>query len=223
MSTIQGSAGVGADVLALYGTKATAQPVGNDAQDRFLKLLVTQMKNQDPLNPLDNAQVTTQLAQISTVNGIEKLNATIQAMVNSFNVSQPLQAVDMIGKGVLVPGSALQLSGGKAVFGVDLASAADEVKVRIQDASGREVQVIDLGAQAAGPLALAWDGKTADGAQAADGSYRFIVDAIRGGQKVDGQTLAFGSVQGISQGTQGLRLDVGTLGMVGLPDIKQIF
>jgi flagellar basal-body rod modification protein FlgD len=223
MSTIRESAGVGTYVLALYGTKATARPAGDDAQDRFLKLLVTQMKNQDPLNPLDNAQVTTQLAQISTVNGIEKLNATIQAMANSFNVSQPLHAVDMIGKGVLVPGSTLQLAGGKAAFGIDLAGAADEVNVGIHDASGREVQVIKLGAQPTGPLAFAWDGKTADGAQAADGSYRFSVSAVRGGQKVDAQMLAFGSVQGVSQGTQGLRLDVGTLGMVGLPDIKQIF
>ena len=64
----------------------------DDPQDRFLKLLVTQMKNQDPLNPLDNAQVTSQLAQISTVNGIEKLNATIQAMASSFNAGQSLQA-----------------------------------------------------------------------------------------------------------------------------------
>ena len=82
-----------------------------------LKLLVTQMKNQDPLNPLDNAQVTSQLAQISTVNGIEKLNATHQTMASSFTAGQSLQATDMIGKDVLVPGSTLQLAGGSGIFG----------------------------------------------------------------------------------------------------------
>src|SRR6266581_9760134 len=77
--------------------------VTENIQDRFLKLLVTQMKNQDPLNPMDNAQVTTQLAQISTVSGIDKLNATLQTMVSGFDASQSLAAANMIGRGVLVP------------------------------------------------------------------------------------------------------------------------
>ena len=79
------------------------------------------MKNQDPLNPLDNAQVTSQLAQISTVNGIEKLNATIQTMASNINAGQSLQAATMIGKDVLVPGSDLRLTGGGGIFGVELA------------------------------------------------------------------------------------------------------
>ena len=212
-----------ANPFAAYGATNTAKSAADDIQDRFLKLLVTQMKNQDPLNPLDNAQVTAQLGQISTVNGIEKLNANIQAMASSFNAGQSLQAATLIGKDVLVPGSGLRLAGGGGVFGVELAQAADEVKVAIHDASGREIQVMDLGPKSAGPLALACDGKTADGAQAADGAYSVSVSALRGDQKVDTQTLAFGSVQGVSQSNQGVQLNVGTLGTVGLADIKQIF
>jgi flagellar basal-body rod modification protein FlgD len=94
MSTIQNTPTV--NPFAPYGTQSTAKSAADDVQDRFLKLLVTQMKNQDPLNPLDNAQVTTQLAQISTVNGIEKLNATITAMASSFTAGQSLQAATMI-------------------------------------------------------------------------------------------------------------------------------
>ena len=105
MSTIQDATTIKS--VCTYGTKNTAKSAADDVQDRFLKLLVTQMKNQDPLNPLDNAQVTTQLAQISTVNGIEKLNATIEAMASSFTSGQSLQAATMIGKDVLVPGSTL--------------------------------------------------------------------------------------------------------------------
>ena len=222
MSTIQDTQSA-SNLFATYGAKNTAKPATDDLQDRFLKLLVTQMKNQDPLNPLDNAQVTSQLAQISTVNGIEKLNATIETMASSFNAGQSLQAANMIGKDVLVPGSLLRVAGGGGMFGVDLAQAADQVKVTIHDASGRAIRTMDLDSQAAGPLALAWDGKTADGTQAADGAYSISVSALRGDQKVDAQPLAFGSVQSISQGNEGVRLNVGTLGTVGLTDIKQIF
>lgn len=221
MSTIQDTTTV--NPFAPYGTKSTAKSAADDVQDRFLKLLVTQMKNQDPLNPLDNAQVTTQLAQISTVNGIEKLNATIAAMASSFTAGQSLQAATMIGKDVLVPGSTLQLAGGSGVFGVDLAQASDQVKVTIQDTAGQVVQVIDLDGQSAGPLTLRWDGKTSDGAQAVDGLYSISVSALRGAEKIEAQTLSLGRVQGVSQGDQGVRLNVGALGTVGLADVKEIF
>ena len=222
MSTIQDT-GAASTLFTSYNTQNAAKPAAEDPQDRFLKLLVTQMKNQDPLNPLDNAQVTSQLAQISTVNGIEKLNATMESMAGGMTAGQSLQAASMIGHSVLVPGSALQLAAGGGVFGVDLAQAADQVKVTILDASGRAVQVMDLGAQAAGSLPLTWDGKTSDGSQAADGGYTVSVSAQRGDQQVNAQTLAFGTVQGVTQGSQGVQLNVGPLGSTGLADVKQIF
>jgi flagellar basal-body rod modification protein FlgD len=222
MSSIQ-ETGQASNLLTSYSAKNTAQPAADDPQDRFLKLLVTQMKNQDPMNPLDNAQVTSQLAQISTVNGIEKLNATMQAMANGFTAGQSLQAAGMIGHNVLVPGSALQLAGGNGVFGVDLAQPADEVKVTIQDSAGATMQVMNLGAQPAGSLTFGWDGKTADGAQAADGGYTVSVEALRGGEKTGAQPLALGTVQGVSQDGQGVRLNVGPLGTAGIADVKQIF
>src|SRR5688500_14747492 len=225
MSTIQNtqSAQSANNPFAAYGTRSAAKPAGEDLQDRFLKLLVTQMKNQDPLNPLDNAQVTTQLAQISTVNGVERLNSAIRAISDSFAAGQSLQAAGMIGREVLVPGSTLQLAGGAAQFGVELTQPVDEVKVRIHDATGREIQVMNLGPQAAGSLELIWDGKTSDGSQAADGNYSISVAAQRGDQKVEVQALDAATVQGVSQGNQGVQLDVGPLGMVGLADIRQIF
>ncbi|ARO88025.1 flagellar biosynthesis protein FlgD [Nitrosospira lacus] len=222
MSSIQ-DIGTASNLFASYNTNNTAKPAAEDPQDRFLKLLVTQMKNQDPLNPLDNAQVTTQLAQISTVNGIEKLNATLQGMASGITAGQSLQAAGMIGHNVLVPGSALQLAGGSGVFGVDLPQPADNVKVTIHDSTGQAVRVMDLGAQVAGPLTLQWDGMSDNGTPAADGSYTMSVSAQRGDQKVDAQTLAFGIVQGVSQGNQGVQLNVGGLGTAALSDVKQIF
>src|SRR6478672_4462777 len=126
MSSVQAT-GSATDLFTTYNTNSSsaAQPAADDPQDRFLKLLVTQMKNQDPLNPLDNAQVTSQLAQISTVNGIEKLNTTLQTMASSFAAGQSLQAAGMIGKDVLIPASTLRLAGGSALFGIDLKQPAD--------------------------------------------------------------------------------------------------
>ncbi len=89
-------------------------------QNRFLKLLTTQLKNQDPLNPMDNAQMTSQLAQMSTVSGIEKLNTTLGKMLDIYDSGQSMQAAGLIGKHVLVPGNTLPLAGGQALGGAML-------------------------------------------------------------------------------------------------------
>ena len=88
------------------GASTTAAETSTSAasQDRFLKLLVTQLKNQDPLNPMDNAEMTSQLAQMSTVSGIEKLNTTMTSLADGLATSQSMQAAGMLGKSVLVPG-----------------------------------------------------------------------------------------------------------------------
>ena len=202
--------------------KVSVKPAADDPQDRFLKLLVTQMKNQDPLNPLDNAQVTSQLAQISTVGGIDKLNTTLQTMAASFATNQSLQAASMIGRGVIVPGSALKLENGVATGGVDLPQPVDQLIVTIKDGSGIAVHSKNLGPHPRGTVAFQWDGVTDSGAAAASGIYSFAVSAQQGGKNIDAGTLSFGLVNSISPGTQGVVLEVGGLGVVGLSEIKQI-
>lgn len=189
--------------------------------DRFLKLLVTQLKNQDPLNPLDNAQVTSQMAQLSTVSGIEKLNSTLQSLAASFAATQSMQATSMIGHGVLVPGSAINLKAGAAVAGVELAQPADKVIVSIHNAAGNILQQVDIGARAAGVAAFQWDGAT-DSGTAADGAYTFSVNATRGAQKVDASPLAFGQVAAVAPTAQGAMLSIGGLGNVAFSDVKQV-
>ncbi len=202
-------------------TSNTASSV-SDTQDKFLTLLVTQMKNQDPLNPLDNAQVTSQMAQLSTVSGIDKLNSTLQALSNSMSMSQSVSATSMIGHGVLVPGSAINLTNGQALGGLELTQPADSVKVTIQDASGNIVRTLQLGEQKAGVLPFAWDGQTDKGTAAASGSYKFTAEAVLAGAKTDATTLAFGMVNAITPGTQGTTLDVGQLGEFDLSAVKQV-
>lgn len=197
---------------------ATKTTAAQETQDRFLKLLVAQMKNQDPLNPMDNAQVTTQMAQIQTVNGVEKLNSTLQA----FTQAQSFQAVGMIGHHVLAPGNVLNLSGGAAVGGFDLAQAADTVKVSVLDSKGLVVRELDLGKADSGASTFSWDGTTTAGTAAADGAYTFKVAASLSGSNVAATSLAVGTVNSVLMDQSGPALSVSGLGLVDLGQVKQI-
>ncbi|MEH6438255.1 flagellar hook assembly protein FlgD [Massilia sp. DD77] len=200
--------------------------------DKFMTLLVTQLKNQDPLNPLDNAQVTSQLAQLSTVTGVNKLNATLETLKSSYQSSEAMQATGLIGHGVLVEGSDVQLSGGKAILGVELATPADKVQLVVTDATGKEVATIDMGPQEAGIVPVAWDGVPnpdnlgADGKPLAlaDGKYSFKVVATRAGEELDdAKGLAFDSVASVTTNSKdGVKLNLPGKGAVAMSDIKQV-
>lgn len=193
-----------------------------DAQGRFLKLLTTQLKNQDPMNPLDNAQMTSQMAQISTVDGIERLNATLQKLITNSADSQAMQAAALVGHGVLVPGSGMNLAEGMAFGGVELASAADQVTVNIKDGNGLTIRTLELGATEAGASSFHWDGKANSGEAAAEGTYTFSVSAVRGADKVDATALTVGQVTSIERTAGGTSLNVGPLGAFTLADVRQI-
>jgi len=218
------------DTAALFASmnakaKAGSTTAGSDAagtQDRFLKLLVTQMKNQDPLNPMDNAQVTSQMAQLSTVSGIDKLNATLQALSDSMAGNQSLQAASMIGHGVLVDGEGVELSGGQGYGGIELGQSVDSARVSIYNQAGVLVRDIDLGEQQAGIVKWAWDGKDGSGANVPDGAYTFAVNTRQGGEDVAATTLQFGMVESVTQGRQGVMLGVGGVEGIALSQVRQI-
>lgn len=223
MTTVQNNNTVSNDLLAAMNpaTKST-QSTADAAQDRFMTLLVTQMKNQDPLNPLDNAQVTSQLAQLSTVTGIDKLNTTLTSLMGSYQSAESLQAAGMIGHSVLVPGNGMTLTDGQALLGVDLAGPADSVKVSVFDSTGKQVHSIDLGKQDAGVQPFKWDGTTDSGVAAADGKYTFKVVATSEGQSVDATALSFGQVGSVSTGATGVKLNVLDIGAVSMADVRQV-
>jgi flagellar basal-body rod modification protein FlgD len=203
-------------------SSATNASAAASTQDRFLKLLVTQMKNQDPLNPMDNAQVTSQMAQLSTVTGIDKLNVTLQALSDSMVSSQSLQAATMIGHGVLVPGNGVDLSAGNGYGGIDLAQSVDKVDIAVYDQAGALVRNIQLGAQPVGVVNWQWDGRNNSGASVADGSYTFTVNATQAGNAVASTALQFGMVNSVTQGKQGVALRVGQMDGIALSQVRQI-
>lgn len=192
-------------------------------QDRFLKLLVAQMRNQDPLNPLQNSEVTSQLAQLSTVTGINKLSELVGGLSSSFAEAQSLQAASIIGRGVIVPGNSLDLSNGEAVAAVDLPKAVEQLSITIRNAAGATVHTANLGAQNSGLVQFAWDGKDDKGNAAAPGKYTYEVQGNAAGKAITGiEKLTYGRVNSVTLGAQGAQLNVDGLGAINLSQVKQI-
>lgn len=230
MSNVNSVAGAGN--ASLLG-QAGATDLTSTTQTQFLTLLVTQLQNQDPLNPMDNAEVTSQIAQLSTVNGINQLNNTLLALSGQMDMSQSMQAAGLIGKQVLVPGEKVSLGSsvvdGVTVreatpFGVDLISDAAKVTITILDASGKAIRQIELDdPQPAGVLTLQWDGKDDSGLPAGDGAYTVQVAAADAeGKAVAAEALTSGKVSSVAYASTGLQLELGLAGKYSLFDIRKI-
>ena len=195
------------------GTSATDAP---GSEDRFLKLLVAQMKNQDPLSPLDNAQVTSQMAQISTVNGVEKLNTTVAGLNAQFVQLQALQGASLVGHDVSVPGDRLKISEGKGEASFELAATAGRVKVEVLSPAGQVVDTVEMGAMNPGVHEFRWAAKGAvEGA-----AYRFRVTATQGTQSVAATPLMNDRVESVSTTGTGLQLHLENSGSVAYSAIR---
>ncbi|UJD94289.1 flagellar hook assembly protein FlgD [Lelliottia amnigena] len=213
------------------GSKSLTGNSASDLQGSFLTLLVAQLKNQDPTNPMQNNELTTQLAQISTVSGIEKLNTTLGSVSGQLNDSQSLQASNLIGHGVMIPGTTI-LAGTSTTegnstttttpFGVELQQTADKVTATITNKDGVAVRVIDIGELKAGVHTFSWDGKLTDGTTAPNGSYKVAISASNGANQLVAQPLQFALVQGVTRGADGNKLDLGTSGTTTLDEVRQI-
>jgi flagellar basal-body rod modification protein FlgD len=184
--------------------------------DRFLKLLVAQMQNQDPLNPLDNAQVTTQMAQINTVSGIAKLNETVQGLTGQFMQMQALQGAALVGHDVIVPGNKLDVADGMGQGGFELTSPADAVKVEVLNAGGRVIDTLQLGAQTAGRHSFSWDASKAG----TDTNLTFRVAAKSGAADLTAAPLMRDQVTAVSTGGDTLTLELARSGSTPYAQVK---
>ncbi len=197
---------------------------GTDAQsmqDQFLTLLVAQLQNQDPTNPMDNAQMTSQMAQISTVSGIEKLNDTVQSVTSQFASMQMLQGATMIGHTVLSEGNALNLTDkgqGSAAF--DLEGSAANVTVTITTAGGQLVDTMELGSAAAGRNYFTWDGSNYNGDTS---NLRFKVSASNGDAAVKATTLSSNAVVATSIANGSLMLELANGQSINYNSVKAVF
>lgn len=201
------------------GTTNTNTLSGSDVAggaDRFLKLLVAQMQNQDPLNPMDNAQVTSQMAQINTVTGIERLNTTIEGLSSQFTQLQAMQGASLVGRDVIVKGNVLDIDEAVGQGGFELTSAADNVKVEILSPSGQVVDTMNLGAQSAGMHSFNWTAGTATN----ESGLRFRVTSTVGASTTVATPLMRDRVDAVSTNGTGFSLELALAGSVAYADIK---
>ncbi|WP_158783079.1 flagellar hook assembly protein FlgD [Pantoea sp. BAV 3049] len=211
------------DNTAITTTSSTSDTSSADLQSQFLTLLVTQLQNQDPTNPMDNSQLTTQLAQINTLSGIEKLNTTLGSISGQITSGQSLQASTLIGHGVMVDGSQILVGSSQTTpFGVSLEQASTATTATISDSSGKVVQTINLGALSSGVHTFSWDGSQADGTTAADGKYSVSLSASNATGQLVAQPLNYALVNGVTNDTSGAVLDLGTMGTTTVANVRQI-
>jgi flagellar basal-body rod modification protein FlgD len=223
--TVQATSSEASQALldSVNGSKNSKKSAVSDVQDRFMTLLVTQMKNQDPLNPMDNAQVTSQMAQLSTVSGIDKLNTTLETMMSNAQSSQSLQASNLIGHSVLVAGNQIKFDGTAGNFAVELPASTDNMTVTISDSAGNKLRQLSLGSQNAGIVPLSWDGYSDTGTRVANGDYQFTVSATSGGQSATAHTLSLEQVNSITSSANGVKLNLSNSSSVATTDVKQIY
>jgi flagellar basal-body rod modification protein FlgD len=201
------------------GNTAATKNTGAESQDRFLKLLVAQLNNQDPMNPMDNAQMTTQMAQINTVTGIEQVNQSIKDLASQMSAMQNMTGAQMIGRDVLVEGNALTLdNAGKARGSFTLNGSADTVRVEVLSAGG---QLLDT--QSLGPLSAGQHDFGFASTSLPEGA-RFRIAASQAGAAVTAKELSVGRVVSVSTDASNvLKLQLQNGSTVAYSQLKSIF
>ncbi len=202
---------------------AQANKTQSLGQADFLKLMTTQLQSQDPFKPMDSAQFLGQIAQFSTVSGIQSLNTGFASLSDSLTANQALQGASLVGRSVQVPGNALVLGASGAVTASATLPSSGSVTATVHDAAGSIVRRLDLGTQSSGSLDIGWDGITQDGTRAAAGNYSIRAELTA----ADGTTEALSTqiiapVTAVRLGAQGLQLELAGEGSVPLSSVTQI-
>ena len=220
-----GSAASVAATSAAAAKSASATAAVNSID--FLNLMMTQLKNQDPTQPLDTSQMSAQLAQIGTVTGINQLNSSFSTLASSFASNQALQASSLLGRSVLVDSSVAPLTaGGKVNGAVDVTQGAGNVSVQVFNATGALVKTLPLGTPSTGLAQFTWDGTDNSGAAQPAGSYVLKAQGANGTKNTALQTLVSAQVQSVTLNgggaAGGLQLSVAGIGNVPLSSVTQI-
>ena len=149
------------NILEKIGVKtpenAATKPKSSLGQEDFLKLMTTQLQNQDPFAPMENGEFIAQMAQFSTVTGITEMGQTLKGLSDKLNEFRIATASDLLGNSVLVPGNIVRPNKDGEIHGIiDLPTASSETSVSFFDGSGELVHSVDLGAQGRGLVGFEW-------------------------------------------------------------------
>jgi flagellar basal-body rod modification protein FlgD len=193
-------------------------------QEDFLKLLVAQLKNQDPSNPVENSEFLGQIAQFSMVSGIDSLGASFDSVASSLFSTQAMQASQLVGKDILIETNTADLTEGESIDGVlESATSASNVKIYIESQSGQLVRTLDLGNIGAGSTQFNWNGLDGEDAQAPSGPYTLRAESFVDGSLLGVPVQIFNRVQSISvdRDSSSVSLELTGNRSVGLGQVRE--
>ncbi len=193
-------------------------------QDAFMRLMIAQMQNQDPLSPMENGQFIAQLAQFQSVSGINELSSTFSDFASSMQSNQALQASALIGRQVLVDSNTAALADTGSVTGAAvLPASTSSMNVYVYDSTGQLVRTINMGEQAPGEVEFSWDGMDDSGNRLPSGQYDFTVEAAADGENYELATAIYSSVESVVLGgSNGITLNVTGQGEVPMSIVSKI-
>ncbi|MDH3714345.1 MAG: flagellar hook assembly protein FlgD [Gammaproteobacteria bacterium] len=213
---------------SVYEQRSEPRPASGSTdmgQADFLKLMTTQLRNQDPFEPIENGEFLGQIAQFGTVTGIQELQQSFGDLSSALQANRALQASVLVGKQVMVNGNQAELAAETGLHGaVEVPGAVSDLRVRVLGGSGETLADIELGAQASGIVEFEWDGELADGTRALPGTYTLSAAGGVAGEEQALATLAVANVNSVTlgNGADDVRLDLGALGEIALSDVRRI-
>lgn len=194
-------------------------------QEQFLKLMTTQLTHQDPSKPMQNGDFLGQMAQFSTVSGIQDLQNSFQDFASSLSSSQALQAASLVGRSVMADSQqALLAAGGEVAGEFNMPAGSAKVNVKILDSNGDIIRNLDLGSQAKGKVKFVWDGLEEDGTFANPGVYTVQAEAFLDGSNTQLATQIRSEVESVTMATggRGLKVNLAGLDTINFNEIKKI-
>ncbi len=214
------------DILSDYRFEPKTKTSGSNelGKNEFMKLMIAQLENQNPLDPQDNGAFISQLAEFSSLQEMQGISASVNNFTNQFRSSQALQASAMVGRSVLVPASSSPLSPGGTISGmVDLKSSTGSLNISIFNGSGELVNQFNLGQQAAGTVPFVWDGTNSKGEQMPFDTYKIKAQATQNGTSTQLSTLLSANVNSVSIGQKGgISLNLSGMGTMPLEQVREI-
>ena len=194
-------------------------------KDSFLQLLVTQMQNQNPLDPQDNSEFVAQLAQFSSLETMQNLSTSVDAIGGMYQSSQALQASSLVGRTVVVDAGSTSVDTTKGITGqAVLPNSSTVTEVKVYDSKGEVVRTLDLGEQKAGNASFTWDGKDESGNVLESGNYSFVATAALDGKSSTVATYLPATVSSVTMGSAGtaMTLNLADGSNIALSKVQQI-
>ena len=210
------------DPAASKASTATDMTSTKDLQSNFLRLLTVQLQNQDPMNPMQSAEMTSQLAQLNMVDGINTMNKNITSMISQMQTSSFLNQASTVGKSALVNSNTIKFDGtNPVVIGANFASPVTSTNIKITDSNGTVVMDHNAGSSPQGISNLFWDGLDANGQPLSAGTYYLQVSGLSGSNTITAQTLVASPVMAVGRNGTELSLTLADGRKVAPADVVQ--